>query len=206
MKKITLIFTVLLFNNILLAQTPSAVMQDRINFEPGELIVKLKDKFNVKVSYTKSGKAKSEFNIGELLGIGDKIASSKVLFHEKFIKASILNKQKMMAAKAAQNPNNGYQPKKPHTLKNIFVIKTSDEKENILQLIEQIKDNPNIEYAEPNYIYSIDDFEIASDIIYEKDLSLLPTPNATSPNDPLYSQQTNITQTNIDDVWNEYTT
>ena len=59
MKKITLIFTVLLFNNILLAQTPSAVMQDRINFEPGELIVKLKDKFNVKVSYTKSGKAKS---------------------------------------------------------------------------------------------------------------------------------------------------
>ena len=48
MKKIIRFFTILLFTNILLAQTPSAVMQDKINFEPGVLIVKLKDKFDVK--------------------------------------------------------------------------------------------------------------------------------------------------------------
>ena len=33
----------LLFTGILFAQTPNPVLQDQMNFEPGELIVKLKD-------------------------------------------------------------------------------------------------------------------------------------------------------------------
>ena len=198
-----------LFTNILLAQTPNAVMQDRMNFEPGELIVKLKDEVNTKVYYAKSGKAKSDFNIGALLGIEDKLASYEVLFHQKSIEASIVNQQKMKAkyaAKKAQNSKNGYQPKEPLTLKNIFVVKTNDKQEDIMQLIELIKDDPNVEYAEPNYNFSINDFEITSDIIYDKNIPNLSASNSTVPNDPLYSQQTNITQTNIDDVWNEYTT
>ena len=206
MKKIILFF---LFTNILLAQTPNAVMQDRMNFEPGELIIKLKDEVDTKVYYAKSGKAKSDFNIGELLGVKDKIASYEVLFHQKSIEASIVNQQKMKAkyaAKKAQNSKNGYQPKEPLTLKNIFVVKTNDNQEDILQLIELIKDDPNVEYAEPNYNFSINDFEITSDIIYDKNILNLSASNSTAPNDPLYSQQTNITQTNIDDVWNEYTT
>jgi subtilisin family serine protease len=206
MKKIILFF---LFTNILLAQTPNAVMQDRMNFEPGELIVKLKDEVNTKVYYAKSGKAKSDFNIGALLGIEDKLASYEVLFHQKSIEASIVNQQKMKAkyaAKKAQNSKNGYQPKEPLTLKNIFVVKTNDKQEDIMQLIELIKDDPNVEYAEPNYNFSINDFEITSDIIYDKNIPNLSASNSTVPNDPLYSQQTNITQTNIDDVWNEYTT
>ena len=206
MKKIILFF---LFTNILLAQTPNKVMQDKMNFKSGELIVKLKDNVDAKVYYAKSGKAKSDFNIGELLGVKDKIASYEVLFHQKSIEASIVNQQKMKAkyaAKKAQNSKNGYQPKEPLTLKNIFVVKTNDKQEDILQLIELIKDDPNVEYAEPNYNFSINDFEITSDIIYDKDLSPVPSTNTTIPNDPLYSQQTNITQTNIDDVWNEYTT
>ena len=101
---------------------------DLMNFEPGEIIVKLKDNVEAGISYSQNGKATSSFNIGALLGIEEKVASSKVMFHQKSIEASIANSQKMKAvyaAKAAANPNNGYTPKEPLTMKNIFVLKTS---------------------------------------------------------------------------------
>jgi hypothetical protein len=66
MKKIILFF---FWTNILLAQTPNTISQDKLNFVPGELIVKLKDNLDTNVYYAKSGKAKSGFNIGELLDI-----------------------------------------------------------------------------------------------------------------------------------------
>ena len=75
-------------------------------------------------------------------------------------------------------------------------------------LVEQLKDNPNVEYAEPNYIYGIDDFEVG-DVITAEEASKMNTSNNSSTievNDPLYSSQTNITSTNIDDVWEQYTT
>ena len=206
---------ILLLTQVIYAQMPPAVQQDLMNFEPGELIVKLKDNVDANVTYAENGKAMSSFNIGELLGIEDKIESSSVMFHQKSIEASIVNKEKMKAvyaAKAAANPNNGYLPKEPMTMKNIFVLKTNNVQENILMLIEEIKNNPNVEYAEPNYIYSIDDFEV-EDIVYdettdsdsEQDSS--ETSDATiDVDDPLYSSQTNITSTNIDDVWEQYTT
>ena len=148
MKNIILFF---LFSSTLLAQTPIAVQQDLNNFEPGELIVKLKDNVDAGVTYAENGKAISSFNVGELLNIEDKVASSEVMFHQKAIEASIDNSQRLKAfyaAQAAANPNNGYTPKEPLTMKNVFVVKTTDEQENVLQLIQQIKDDPNVEYAE----------------------------------------------------------
>jgi subtilisin family serine protease len=205
-----LLIYVLFITSIINAQV-SPQQRDLMNFEPGELIVKLKDEVDTKVYYSKSGKATSNFNIGQLLGIDDKIESSSVMFHQKGIEASIVNKEKMKAvyaAKAATNPNNGYQPKEPLTMKNVFVLKTSDQQENILQLIQQIKDNPNVEYVEPNYIYGIDNFEVGEIITAEEAAKLASTGSLSplTPNDPLYSSQTNITSTNIDDVWGEYTT
>ena len=198
-----------MFSTFVFAQTPSVVQQDLNNFEPGELIVKLKDNVEAEISYSQNGKATSSFNVGALLGIENKVASSKVMFHQKAIEASIANSKKMKAvyaAKAAQNPNNGYTPKEPLTMKNIFVLKTNNTQENILQLIQQIKDNPNVEYAEPNYIYSIDNFEVG-DIITAEEVSKMSTTNSMiEVNDPLYSSQSNITATNIDDVWDQYTT
>ena len=193
------------------AQTPPAVQQDLMNFEPGELIVKLKDNVDAGVTYSESGKALSSFNIGELLGIEDKIESSSVMFHQKAIEASIANKEKMKAvyaAKAAANPNNGYSPKEPTTMKNIFVLKTLSETENIKILVNELKNNPNVEYAEPNYIYGIDDFEVG-EMITAEEASKMSTTNSILPievNDPLYSSQTNITATNIDDVWDTEST
>ena len=213
MKK--LLILIVFVSQITWGQTPAAVQQDLMNFKTGELIVKLKDNVDAGVTYADNGKAMSSFNIGELLGIEDKIESSSVMFHQKSIEASIVNKEKMKAiyaAKAAANPNNGYVPKEPLTMKNIFVLKTNNEQENILMLIEEIKNNPNVEYAEPNYIYSIDDFEVGETIYdettdSESEQESSETSDATiDVDDPLYSSQTNITSTNIDDVWEQYTT
>ena len=198
----------LLFSTFVFAQTPSVVQQDLNNYEPGELIVKLKDNVETAISYSQNGKATSSFNVGALLGIEDKVASSKVMFHQKSIEASIANSQKMKAvyaAKAAQNPNNGYTPKEPLTMKNVFVLKTNNDQENIQLLIQQIQDNPNVEYAEPNYIYGIDDFEVG-DVITAEEAAKMETSLLIDVDDPLYSSQTNITSTNIDDVWDQYTT
>ena len=213
MKNLTFIF--LFLTGFVYSQTPQAVLEDLNNFKPGELIVKLKDNVDAGVTYAENGKAMSSFNIGELLGIEDKIESSSVMFHQKSIEASIVNKEKMKAvyaAKAAANPNNGYTPKEPLTMKNIFVLKTLNQQENILMLIEEIKNNPNVEYAEPNYIYSIDDFEVGETIYDEttdsdSEQESSETSDATiEVDDPLYSSQTNILQTNLDDVWDTEST
>ena len=71
----TLVIT-FLYTTIIYAQTPPAVQQDLMNFEPGELIVKLKDNVEAGVTYAENGKAISSFNVGELLNIEDKVASS----------------------------------------------------------------------------------------------------------------------------------
>jgi len=205
-----LLSLILLFSQIIYAQMPAAVQQDLMNFEPGELIVKLKDNVDAGVTYLGNGKAMSSFNIGELLGIEDKIESSSVMFYQKSIEASVLNKEKMKAVYMSKGMTN---PKDPLTMKNIFVLKTLNQQENILMLIEEIKNNPNVEYAEPNYIYSIDDFEVG-EIIYDENTDSdseqeesSETSDATiDVDDPLYSSQTNITSTNIDDVWEQYTT
>ena len=133
------------------------------------------------------------------------------MFHQSSIESSISNQKRMAAiyaAKAAANPNNGYQPEPPKTMKNVFVLTTTSEQENIQALVEQLKNNPNVDYAEPNYIYSIDDFEVG-DVITAEDASKMTASNSSSTievNDPLYSSQSNITSTNIDDVWEQYTT
>ena len=67
---------IVLVTQLTWGQMPSAVQQDLMNFEPGELIVKLKDNVDAGVTYAENGKAMSSFNIGELLGIEDKISSA----------------------------------------------------------------------------------------------------------------------------------
>jgi len=206
-----LLLLLLSFSSFVIAQTPAVVQQDLMNFEPGELIVKLKDDVDAGVYYEANGKAMSNFNIGELLGIEEKVASSKVMFHQNSIESSIQNQKRLAAqyaAQAAANPNNGYQPEPPKSMKNVFVITTTNEQENIPMLVEELKNNPNVDYAEPNYIYGIDDFEIG-EIITAEQASKMTSSNSSSTievDDPLYSSQSNITATNIDDVWNQYTT
>ena len=81
MKNPTFLF--LFLTGFVYSQTPQAILEDLNNFKPGELIVKLNDNIDAGVTYSESGKALSSFNIGELLGIEEKIESSSVMFHQK---------------------------------------------------------------------------------------------------------------------------
>jgi hypothetical protein len=203
---------------------------DQFNFVPGELIVKLKDDVDAGVVYASVDKAppagklvaKNSISkeVSRIIGLEAAVKSQEVLFSKESVDNSIRLKQQKTLQRVQQqkqlqaNSTGGSisssatkdEPEEFLSLKNVVKLELEDKSANILELVEKLKDNPNIEYLEPNYIYSINDFEIASDIIYDKDLSPVSTTSTTVPDDPLYSQQTNITQTNIDDVWNEYTT
>lgn len=200
----------LFFINLLFSQSTQPQI-DRFNFEPGEIIVKLKDDVDTNIAYSPNGKAFTNFNIAELLDITDKIESSALMFHKNAIESSLKNKQriiKLNTDKIANNPNNNFIPQEPMSMKNVFVLKTIDSQENILQLIEDVKNNPNVEFAEPNFIYGIQDFTVESTISAEMAAKLPKSNiiNPLAPNDPLFSQQNNMLQTNIDDVWGEYST
>lgn len=203
---------------------------DQFNFVPGELIVKLKDDVDAGVVYASVGQAppagkivaKNSISkeVSRIIGLEAAVKSQEALFSKESVDNSIRLKQQKTLQRVQQqrqlqaNSTGGNtspaatndEPEEFLSLKNVVKLELEDKQANILELVEKLKDNPNIEYIEPNYIFSINDFEIASDIIYDKDLSPISTTSTTVPDDPLYSQQTNITQTNIDDVWNEYTT
>lgn len=171
-------------------------IQDQYNFVPGEIIVKLKDELDTKTIYNALGKGTAQVNIGELLGISKKVKSTNVLFTEKAILRSIELKQR----KAYD-----YKVKNPKTLKNIFLLDLNDENENILGLVEELKKNTKVEYAEPNYNFSVNDFTVDSEIIYKPIKSHMAT-NTVTPDDPLYAEQSNIASVKIDQVWNAYGT
>jgi subtilisin family serine protease len=203
---------------------------DQFNFVTGELIVKLKDDVDAGVVYASVGQApptgklvaKNSISkeVSRMIGLDAVVKSQEALFSKESVDNSIRLKQQKTLQRVQQqrqlqaNSTGGStspaatkdEPEEFLSLKNVIKLELEDKNANILELVEKLKDNPNIEYIEPNYIYSIDDFEIVSDIIYDKDLSPVPSTSTSVTDDPLYSQQTNITQTNIDDVWNEYTT
>ena len=142
---------------------------DQFNFVPGKFIVKLKDNVKTKISFNSQGKGTANINIGNLLEIKSKIKKTNILFSEKTINRSIQLKK---------NAQYSYKIKNLKTLKNIFLIELDDDKEDILSLIEELKQNDKVEYAEPNYNFSINDFEINSDIIYDKDIRLSSASNS----------------------------
>jgi len=199
MKKITLLTLVLgvFFTVGTISQNKNRKpIQDQYNFVPGKIIVKLKDEVDTKTTYNALGKGTAQVNVAELLGISKKIKNSKVLFTEKTILRSVELKRK----KAYD-----YKIKNPKTLKNIFLFELNDDKEDILSLIETLEKNKQVEYAEPNYNFSVNDFTVDSEIIYKPAKSYMAT-NTVTPDDPLYTQQSNIAAVKIDQVWNTYGT
>ena len=194
-------------------------------YEPGQLIVKLKDDVSAGITYgdnnnTKSGIAKNEMteDIGKILGISQKIKKQEVLFSLKSVERSIvvrndnIRKQDELNNKPKTQGVQGSDPSEDNqqffSMKNVIKIEFEDPTTNIYEIIEKLKDNPKVDYVEPNYIFSINDYTIESDIIYDKDLKSSSSSNTTTttPSDPLYSEQSGIVKTNIDDVWTDYGT
>ncbi len=74
-----------------------------------------------------------------------------------------------------------------------------------MALVEDLKKNPDVEYAEPDYVFSINDFKADSKTYTDADFRKS-TGTPVTPSDPLYAQQSNITATHINEVWNTYGT
>ncbi len=211
MKKIVLALVLTLATSAIFAQ--NVKVQALNNYAPNEIIVKLKDDTNMGIVYRSRVKgvsqSTSQKDIGALLGISDKVESSEVLFSEEFVEKSIQLKRERMQRQArlqSTNPNAVVVSTEPEyaSLKNIYRIKLKEEVLNIPGLAADLASKENVEFAEPNYIFSVNDFTIDSEIIYDDEFSVFE--EEVTLNDPLYSQQFNITQANIDDVWDAYGT
>ena len=176
--------------------------------------MKFKDEIDLSIKYNRQGLGKIGVDINEILSISSTVDSSYVMFNEKSVKQSIARKEdqemrfKIRTSSVNGISNDTFLDDEPEiiTFKNTLRLKFNSNP-NIEELIKEIKQNPDIEYVEPNYLFSINDYNIESDVIYEENLKpTISNSVSNTPADPLYSQQVGIGQTNVDKVWEEYTT
>ncbi len=97
------------------------------------------------------------------------------------------------------------------SLHNIYKLNIKDGT-RLFETIDALKNDPNVIYAEPNYIYSIVVDKPVSGILTPTDVEKLASEktrtafspqsiNVVTPNDPLYSQQWYIPAVHADAVW-----
>ncbi len=108
---------------------------------------------------------------------------------------------------------NGYTFQRP-SLHNIYKLTVKDPSKQF-DAIQALRGDPNVVYAEPDYIYSIVDDKPESGIITPQgiqeylnehgDVHHPKSPNVVSPGDPLYSQQWAIPAVHADAVWDTTT-
>ena len=214
----------LLFSTFLTAQEatnftgksdrPTDPRMAQFEYVPNEVLVKFKDA----VQMPSGSRLLKSAGISSI----DKILKS---YKAEGLQKLIPEAKKLKSVQTVRTPTG--QDMVIPSLHNIYRIKLPQLKSTdtlppaIHQLIEELKALPEVEYAEPNYIYTIGDFTPAGEIIHgsadpslvtrhsslppvTRHSSLLPLPPLT-PNDPLYSQQWGIPACNIDDVWNTTT-
>ena len=163
------------------------------DFKNGELIVKFKDQIDLSITYDQNGKGILVKDLNSFFPSISKIDSTFVLFTEKSVKQSIVRKEeqefRFKTSSRAGSNNPTFLDDEPEimTYKNTLRLKFNGEV-NLDNLIEEIKNNPDVEYVEPNYLFSINDYNIDSDVIYEENLKPVITNSLlNTPTDPLYS-------------------
>lgn len=176
---------------------------DLMNFVPNEVLVKFKDEVPMQTgARMKAAGVNSVDKVLQAYGV----TSLEKLFPTE---------QKPLKARMMKSPQ-GKDMKIP-ALDKIYKISVppastnTGAPTNILQLIEELKAQPEVEYAEPNYIYSIDNMQPVGPLLTAEDVAKLQSnnPNKTkatfTPNDPLYSQQGYIQTVKADQVWQQTT-
>ena len=202
------------FSNFLISQN----FNSNGNYKPGELIIKFKDDIDLKINYKNNGEGVLGVDLKSVLELPIDLDKINVLFNEKSVEASVqrrddqLNRKRLQTSLARGSNFNGkgtsFLDDEPEikTLKNTLKI-SFDKNADINEIISEIKDDPSIDYVEPNYIFKLSDYNIDSEIFFDDNLKSRPTLNSlTTPTDPLYNEQPGIAQTKVDSVWTEYGT
>ncbi|MDR3625568.1 MAG: S8 family serine peptidase [Ignavibacteriaceae bacterium] len=172
----------------------------QFKFVPGIVLVRLKD--NVSTVLGKASAGVATMGIASVDAILQKyqVTSTNKLFPQ----AKILTRAKTIKS---------YNAKKLEcpSLHNIYELTLTDNTKTV-DLINELKNNTNVVYAEPDYIYSIVDDMPASPVMNEKEAEQWIAGNkpqnqkpatiqSLTPGDPFYSQQWGIAATQIDAVW-----
>ena len=189
---------------------PDAVLEDHRRVVPGEIVVKFIDAADCDVVYDNMGKALSAFDVQAFLPEGIVVAESKVLFDKKSIDRSLDHKAEL-AAKSTKTPQE--MSMKGISLKNVFQVKLELPEEGVgpdptRDVLAALNENPLVVYAEPNYVVKLEDFNVER-ILTESDVMAMaaaaPMPPTGEPNDPLYSNQANLGQVHLPEVWANHT-
>ena len=202
-KTIPAIFCSLLFLQNVLGQNNTQRSGDvirldarvsRMDFVPGVLLVKFKDQVPAHSTVVKGLKKVGVTTVDALL---DKYQAKTV--EKLFPTAQPLAQKKLLKTYTGQTIE---QP----NLHNIYKIELTDPAK-LPEAIEALKQDANVEFAEPNYIYSIVDDRPVSGVLTEEDARKLSQPATenrqltVTPNDPLYPQQWYIPAVHADAVW-----
>jgi len=180
---------------------------DQMNFVPNEVLVKFKDEvpLNSAVRLRSAGLSAVD-KVLQANGIDSLVRLFPTTKSSLFRSSSVGRIVKDPQGRDMKIPN----------LDKIYKItipqlrSTSSVPENIFQVIEDLKALPEVEYAEPNYIYSVDDLQPVGPVLTADDVkkmqgSLRSTQSAVVPNDPLYAQQWYIPAVKADLVWEQTT-
>jgi len=177
---------------------------DLMNFMPNEVLVKFKDEVPVT--------AGSRVKAAGVSAIDKILTAHGITSLEKLFPTA----QKQKTSRMMRSPQ-GKEFRVP-SLDKIYRISVPQPQKadsiplTIFQLIEELKALPEVEYAEPNYLFTIGDFTPAGPEMTTTEANVqadnarrVSTATGLIPNDPLYSSQWGIPATKIDVVWNTTT-
>lgn len=180
----------------------------RNDFVPGQVIVKFKDASTIQVRRSAMGK----FKAANISAVDKLLQEYSVDEMEKLFSNEVAKPKSQLRKKVA--PNGTVVQEK--NLDKVFLIKTMLESpDSVLQLAEKLSEQDEVEYAEPNYyVYITADVpSITTEQAVFAVNEMVPTPVTTETEaevicsnpsqNPLYSQQNNITQQNIQALWDK---
>lgn len=156
-----LVFLASAFSMQLFPQTSEPIKIDaqasKFDFEPGVVLMRLKDDAIPVIGKTSAGAVTMGIASVDVILFKYQATSSKKLFPDA-PKLTQMQMLKLYNGKTFQRPS----------LHNIYKITIKDPKQT-LAIINELKNNPNVIYAEPDYIYSVVDDKPESPVMTEKE-------------------------------------
>lgn len=177
---------------------------DQMDFVANEVLVKFRD--NVTLPSGNLLKSAGIGSVDKTLKSARVVSLEKLFPQEKQLKVARTVKDPLGRDMVIPSLHNIYKITLPH------FKSTGSAPVNILKVVEELKALPEVEFAEPNYMFSMGDFAPAGPMISHLEAmeqpgncNLAETASGLISADPYYNQQWGIPACNIDDAWNTTT-